>query len=323
MSCTPNGKPQPKVLKMVKSPYPYTKYAILALFIPDNPDKGMGKTNIYFWIILTILTSAIGACHSDKPEPVARVYDTYLYPEELQDVVPAGVTGADSVQLVSAYVEQWIRQQTLLYNAKRNVDINSETLEKQVSEYRNGLMVYEYEQALVNQKLDTVVTDDEIGAYYRTHQELFNLKQPVLKVSYLKLKPDAPGLDRVKRWLAATDFQQRDLLEKYSAVYAQDYQLQDTAWHYASELAGRLPFEQIAEKDYGKTGRIFEIIENNELYLIILHDSRLRDERSPLALEQSNIRNLILNKRKIELIDRMQKSIIDDARKKNNIETYN
>ncbi|WP_257957528.1 hypothetical protein [Parapedobacter tibetensis] len=254
---------------------------------------------------------------------MARSYDAFLYPEDLQGVVPIGITGDDSTQLAQAYIEQWLRQQALLYHAQRNININTERLDRQVEEYKNGLIVYEYEQALVSQKLDTVVTDEEIGEYYGTRKELFLLKQPILKVSYIKLRPDAPELDRVQRWFLSTDFKDQDLLEKYCSMYSPQYVLYDTSWHYVNELVNKIPLSRIGEDNYGQTGRIFEIIENNELYLIILHDSKFRDTRSPLSLVHDNIRNLILNKRKIDLIAQMQKSIVDDARKKNNIEIYN
>ncbi|SFB92473.1 hypothetical protein SAMN05421747_102140 [Parapedobacter composti] len=275
-------------------------------------------------LAIVVFTSLVAACrHGVKPQPVARSYDKYLYPADLQGVVPEGVTGDDSIQLARAYIEQWLRQQALLHHAQRNVNINTNRLERQVEEYRNGLIVYEYEQALVGQKLDTVVTDQQVQDFYQTRKELFILKQPILKVSYIQLKKDAPELDRVKRWFGSTDFKERDLLEKYCAMYATQYALHDTSWHYVDELQRKIPLSEISEAQYGQTGRIFEIIKNNELYLIILHDSKFRDTRSPMSLVRHDIRNLILNKRKIELIDQMQKSIVSDARKKNDIEIYN
>ncbi len=274
---------------------------------------------MYTVMILTLLS----ACNNEKPKPVARSFDQFLYPKDLKGVVPAGVTGDDSTQLVHAYIEQWLRQQALLYHAQRNVVINTERLNKQVEAYKNGLIVYEYEQALVNQKLDTVVTDDEIKQYYDYRQELFILQQPIFKRSFIRLRTDAPELERVKRLLVSPDFEEQDLLTKYCAMYASDYALLDTSWHYADDLVKEIPLAQIDEADYGQKGRIFEIIENNELYLIILHDSKLREARSPLPLVEGQIRNLILNKRKIDLIDRMQRSIVADAREKNNIEIYN
>jgi len=270
-----------------------------------------------------VLTALLSACNNEKPKPVARSFDQFLYPKDLKGVVPAGVTGDDSTQLVRAYIEQWLRQQALLYHAQRNVTINTERLNKQVETYKNGLIVYEYEQALVNQKLDTVVTDDEIKQYYDNRPELFILQQPIFKRSFIRLRTDAPELERVKRLLVSPDFEEQDLLTKYCAMYASDYALLDTSWHYVDDLVKEIPLARIDEADYGQKGRIFEIIENNELYLIILHDSKLREARSPLPLVRGQIRNLILNKRKIDLIDRMQRSIVADAREKNNIEIYN
>ena len=276
-----------------------------------------------FILTIVILTSLLAACNHGKPRPVARSFDQFLYPEDLQGVVPRGVTGADSTQLVRAYIEQWSRQQALLHHAQRNVNINTDRLDRQVEEYRNGLIVYEYEQALVSQKLDTVVTDSEIKQYYESRKDLFILKQPILKVSYIQLRSDAPELERVKRLFVSTDFEEQDVLEKYCARYASQYELHDTSWHYVDELVKKIPLSKIGEDNFDQKGRIFEIIENNELYLIILHDSKSRDTHSPLPLVESNIRNLILNKRKIDLIDQMQRSIVDDAREKNNIEIYN
>ena len=277
---------------------------------------------VSLWTIM-ILASLFAACKNEKPAPVARSFDQFLYPEDLEGVVPAGVTGNDSVLLAQAYIEQWVQQQALLYHAQRNVSINNERLDKQVETYRNGLIVYEYEQALVSQKLDTVVTTAEIQEYYDARPELFVLKQPILKLSYIRLRTDAPELDRVKRLLASSDFEQQDLLIKYCDVYATKYSLLDTTWHNADDLMQEIPLSKINEADYRQTGRIFEIIENNELYLIILHDSKLADTRSPLSLVRDQISNLILNKRKIDLIDQMQRSIVTDAREKNNIEIYN
>ena len=164
----------------------------------------------------------LSACDHEKPKPVARSFDQFLYPEDLKGVVSEGVTGDDSTQLVRAYIEPWLRQKALLYHAQRNGNINTNRLDRQVEEYRNGLIVYEYEQALVSQKLDTVVTDDEVQQYYDARPELFVLQQPILKRSYIRLRPDAPELDRIKRLMVSSGFEEQDLLVKYCAMYASE-----------------------------------------------------------------------------------------------------
>src|SRR5690606_8193627 len=146
-----------------------------------------------------------------KPTPVARSFDQFLYPDDLKGVVPSGVVGDDSTQLVHAYIEQWLRQQALLYHAQRNVNINTERLDRQVEEDKSGLIVYEDEQALVSQYLDTVVTANEIQQYCDARPELLVLQPPIFKPSYIRLLTDAPELERVKRLLTSADFEAQDL----------------------------------------------------------------------------------------------------------------
>jgi hypothetical protein len=88
-------------------------------------------------------------------------------------------------------------------------------------------------------------------------------------------------------------------------------------------IGKKIPIEQIDENNYKNYGRIFEINEKNQLYLIILRDSKLRNNVSPLDIERSNIYNLLLNQRKVELIKKEENRIIDQARQNNNIEKYN
>src|SRR5690606_11027527 len=143
---------------------------------------------LMFWISLwtiILLASLFVACANEKPTPVARSFDQFLYPEDLNGVVPAGVTGNDSALLVQGYIEQWVRQQALLHHARRNVNINHDRLDQQVETYRSGLIVYEYEQALVSQTLDTMVTSKDIQVHYDAPPDLFLLQQPILKLSYI------------------------------------------------------------------------------------------------------------------------------------------
>lgn len=273
---------------------------------------------IPLWVIWGLFL--FSSCGDDKAEALARAHDQYLYRSDLVGVVPEGVSGNDSIQLAHAYIEQWMNQQALLHQAQRNVNINTDRLEQQVAEYRNGLIVYEYEQALISQKLDTVVVEEDIRAFYEQQQDMFMLQQPILKASYIHLKKDAPELARVRRLFASKNANDTDLLQQYCEVYAINHELYDREWHFADDLNNIIPLSRISEDRYKDADRFFEIIVDNELYLIILHEARLRNTRAPLSMEKENIRNLILNKRKMDLLTQMQKSIIEDARRKNNIE---
>ena len=68
--------------------------------------------------------------------------------------------------------------------------------------------------------------------------------------------------------------------------------------------------------------RIFEISDNNALYLIILRDSKFKNSLSPITFEKDNIKNLILNQRKLALVNEMEKELFNEAQKNNQLETY-
>lgn len=284
--------------------------------------------NLFFGIggavLLTMLL--LGACKNSgevSSEPIARAYDSYLYQSDLEGIINADISEIDSINLVNGYIEQWQKQKALLHHAQTNVKIDVSQIEKQIEEYRNSLIIYEFEQAFIKNNLDTIVTEEEIAKHYQENEDIFVLKRPIFKVSFIELQSDAPELDRVKKWFASDGYETRSLLLQYCQNYSTNYSLSDTSWYYLEEIAKKVPIKQIDENNYRNYGHIFQINENNKIYLIILHNSKFKDSRSPLDIERNNIRNLILNRRKIELINREEKVILDNARNNNKIETYN
>ena len=58
------------------------------------------------------------------------------------------------------------------------------------------------------------------------------------------------------------------------------------------------------------------------IYLIKITDFKTNESVSPLDFVKDNIKNLIINKRKLALIEQMQKSAFDQALKNNDFEIY-
>lgn len=208
--------------------------------------------------ILALLTTS---CGQKEVSPIARAYNTYLYPDDLKDLLNNETTGIDSLNMVNSYIENWQRQQVLLHMAQKQVQQNPERFNAQIEDYKNSLIIHEFEEALLKEKLDTLVSEQEIASYYQHHQDIFVLKRPIFKVSYLQLPIDAPELDRVKRWFLSEDFTDQNLLQQYCQSYASHYALSDTSWYYLEELSKKMPIEQIDENNYRNYGRIFEINE--------------------------------------------------------------
>lgn len=264
------------------------------------------------------------SCTGNKKQPVARAYDQVLYQEDIAPLFTEGMSTQDSVNLLQATIENWQREQVLLKVATRQMEKSHRNFSKQIEAYKNALLLHEFEQQLLRDKLDSVVTDAEIASYYKKHEGLFILDQPLFKISYIELPKNAPELARVKRWFSSPDdSNNQELLKKYCESYAMDFDLVGSTWHTEEEWALKLPIRQISERDYRKFGQIFEINEKNQLYLIILRDSREIKSVSPFELEKEKIRNLLLNQRIHTLLENEEKKIIENARKNKHLETYN
>lgn len=283
----------------------------------------MTKPIKYFPLLFFIFSFAVSCNLFDNDEqPIAKAFDKFLYLKDLDGVVPKNVHGNDSAAMVLAFIDQWQHEQVIQHQAETNVDIDYNAIQNQIEAYKKSLIRFQYEQLLIQQKLDTLVTDAAILNYYQTNQDNFQLKKPILKVSYVKLPQQAPKIKMVKKLFASSDMRDLDLLEKYCFKYSPNFSLLDTVWHYPEELAQIFPIEKIGENNYNNLNRIFEISENNTLYLVILRDSKFRDSLSPLAFEKDNIKNLIINQRKLALINQMEKEVFKEAQKNNELEIY-
>ncbi|MFD1629255.1 hypothetical protein [Pseudopedobacter beijingensis] len=276
----------------------------------------------FFWTLGFILSFSSCNYFKSSEKPLARAYDQYLYAKDLEGIVPDNIHGNDSAAIVKNFIEQWQKDITLQKKAEKNVEIDEQHIQQQLESYKKSLIRFQYEQELIQQKLDTNVLEKEINEFYSEHKDIFSLKKPILKISYIKLPSHTPKLEMVKKLMVSKDIRDRDLLEKYCFKYSPSFSLADTSWHYADDLAKILPMSKLGEHNYQSLNRIFQISENNTLYLLILRDSKFKDSMSPLTFERENIKSLILNQRKLKLISQMEREVFQEAQTKNELEVY-
>jgi hypothetical protein len=251
---------------------------------------------------------------------LARVYDTYLYLEEVLDKMPQKLHGKDSVAFVHNYAETWTKQQAVLMHAEKNLDDDQKDVENELESYRNALITYAFEKALVNQRLDTAVSNSEIEAYYNKNPQNFELKDNIIKVIYIKVKKNAPKINKLKEWYKSEKPNDRKALEEYCHQFAENYFLEEGAWLLFDDLLKEIPIETYDKEQYLKNNRFIELTDSNNLYFVNIKGFKIKDSVSPLSFERDNIRNIILNKRKLTLIEAMKIDVYNEALNKSEIE---
>lgn len=253
---------------------------------------------------------------------VARAYGYYLYPEELTGVVPKNASRQDSIAITRNFIENWIRKKAVLRKAEDNLEDEQKDVSRQLEEYRNSLLTYAYEAELVRQRLDTSVTDAEVSAYYEQNKKNFELKDNIIRVVYLRLSRNSPKLDKVRMWYRSDAERDRRLLEEYCRQYALNYYLDDDSWLLFDDLLKEIPIRTYDKEQFLQNNRIIEFEVDSSIYLVNIKGFRIRNSLSPLSFEQNNIRTLIVNQRKLKLIEEMERQAYEDARKKGDAEVF-
>lgn len=253
---------------------------------------------------------------------IGRVNDDYLYYEDIGNIIPRDVEPADSIMMLRRYVENWINESLLLQKAEENLTDEQKDVENQLLEYRNSLITYIYEKELVNQYLDTTITKEEIEKYYEEHQGDFALKDNIIKVVYIKVNKNVPKLALIKRLYKSNDIKDRELLATYCHQYAENFYLNDETWLFFDDLLKEVPIETYNKELFLKNNRFVEVSDSVYDYLLNIKGFRVRESLSPLSFEEESIKNIILNKRKMDLISKMKTNIYNEALNNNKAEIY-
>ncbi|HQV01214.1 MAG: hypothetical protein JNK61_05345 [Bacteroidia bacterium] len=258
----------------------------------------------------------------DQTQAVARVYDKYLFKNDLIKIIPKGASAADSMQAVRNYIDNWIKQNIILRKAENNLNDDEKNVQPQLDNYRNTLITYIYQRELIKEKLDTTVTENEITEYYQTHKNNFALRQSIVRFIYLKTDKAAPKLNQVRQWFKSNNNDDKIKLEDYCYQFATDYFLNDEDWVSIDQCLQKAGIITDNKDAYLQSNFYTEIPDSTQITFIRIKEFKYKDSISPIEFETDNIKNLIINKRKLGLIQEMEKAAYQKALNEKDFEIY-
>jgi len=282
----------------------------------------MHKYLVYISLVMITMNGCSLFTGNKKESPVARVFDLYLYPSDLDSVIPDGTTAQDSIVLAKRYINTWIKDQLMLNRAEQALTEEQKDFEKQLAEYHRSLLVYSYRQKLLQQKLDSVVSDEEIESYYQENISNFILGQDVIRGTYIKVPLNAPRLDQLRNWSYTNQEDDLNNIEKYCLSYAEKYSDFNDTWIYFSSIKSQLPMTISQPSRYLRYNKNIETSDDQFRYFLHVSDHLPEGEMTPLQMVADDIRNIILNKRKIEFFQELEQRVYSDGVSRNQFEIY-
>jgi len=277
---------------------------------------------VYFILILIFLISCSSGIKNSDDRVLARVYDEYLYESELSGLIHPDTPVRDSIEIVKNVVDNWIQQQLILRKAENNLSPEQMNFDEQLKDYRRSLIIFKYETKLIKHKLDTVVTEENLESYYNQYKSNFELKDNIVKVQFVKIEQNSSYRRIIKRLFISDKEEDKETLETYCREHASNFFLDDESWLLFDDLLKEIPIKTYNEEVYLQNHRYIEITQSPYIYMVLFKDFKIKESVSPLSFERENIRNVIINKRKLELIKNMQKDVMMTAIENNDFEVY-
>lgn len=267
------------------------------------------------------------SCSFFKPEAkadaIARVNENYLYPSDIKGLVPKGASSKDSVTIVRDFINRWAAQ-ALLYNA---ADVNLNKAKKAdfdalINQYKVDLYTKAYLEEVVKRSVDTAITEEELKRYYAANKDNFRTNAALVRLRYIHLSKDNPRFGSIQSKFF--DYRKKD--KKFWDTYAiqcKSYALNDTVWVAMDQVYDKLPFITTDNKEqYISPGKKIQYPDGNDVYLVKISNVIGKNQVGPFDFVKPTLKEVILNNRKLELIKKFEKDIIDDALKDENYELY-
>jgi hypothetical protein len=272
--------------------------------------------------LLAVAASCTKLETRSREKPLAQVFEKYLYPSDIRDIFPSNLSQEDSMLILQNYVNKWVRKQLILQKAELNLTEGQKDVHQQIEEYRSSLLIYKYEQNLILQKLDTIISDQEIETYYMENPSNFNLDRHIVKALFIKLPLDAPDLWRIRQLYRSEREEDFKELEGYCYQYGVKYDYFDDNWIPFTTIARALPNEIRNPESFLRWNRYIEQQDSVFRYLVNLREYSLAGTVAPLPYVEQKIRSIILNKRKVQFIRDLENNIYKDALNKGSFTIY-
>ena len=251
---------------------------------------------------------------------IARVYDEFLYLSDVQPLVQ-GVSQEDSAKLIAAYAESWVKKKLLYKKAQEYIATDESGIDKKVEAYRQSLTLYEYEKELVRNKLDKAVSDDEINAYYEKNKGNYALENDIYLVNYVFINPESEDFEKIKPLFAKkrNEDEQR-ALEGYCKAYSKNYNINDGVWKTANRITIDFLMDDAQIASLGRSETYREFKNNDQSFFVRVIDIKHKGEATPLPAISDQIKEMLMNKKKVVLVDNIYSKILEDGLKKEDVE---
>jgi len=269
---------------------------------------------------LTFVAIGIQSCdyfpiEEEKELVLAEVGDEKLVWDKAKRYVPAFFTTEDSVQKVERYIDSWITNKLLISTAKTDGEIDFDALDVKVNKLKEDLIIHEYNSNYIRNNLDTAISLRDVEKYYIENRKNFILKEKVIKGSFIKIRDVSPLVPDVRKAFASKDTSALVKLKEMSQSQATNYLFSEDNWISLKSILSNVSFLNRNEIDKLLLRKELVKEYKNDIYFIRINEIKNEQDIAPLEIKMETVKSIILNERKLHLIESLKDTIYSNAKK--------
>ena len=244
---------------------------------------------------------------------VARVGEHRLMRSELAEYIPAGVSSEDSLSLAQRYINAWAEEHLFMDMAESRLSKEEQDVSKELEEYRRTLLKYRYEERYINERLDTLISDEEVRNYYKEHTDKFLVDRPLLKTRYMVIPADSRSLKTIKELMSSDDAMDAIAADSLAFTAALRYVDSSDSWMDAILLARDLGTDEVSMMK-ALRNRFIELKgDDGNLRVAYVVDIVQKGNPAPLDYCEERIKDILLSSRKHDLVSGLERDLLNDA----------
>lgn len=279
---------------------------------------------IVLWLVMIfplLLTACSKTEGKDNNFVLAEANGQKIYLDEALKGMPKNLSSTDSVSYVKEYIANRVREIVLYDQAAKNIP-HSQDIDKMVESYRRSLVIFEYQQQVLNEKIKSEIGEEELKAYYDKNSGRFTVDQNLVKGIFLKVPKDAPNISKLKQWCRKPDSKALQKIESYSVQNATIYNYFMDQWTPLDDILSDMPRMSDSQADFFKNSRNMEMQDDEFCYLIYIEDYVTRGNKAPYDYIKPVVTNVMMNSKKTDFVRKFEQDLLKEAEKKGKIIYY-
>jgi hypothetical protein len=278
----------------------------------------MKKINV---LILFLLLLFLFACKKDK-EPnkhaLVKVFDQYLYQEDLATLIPQGTSSEDSIRIVENYLDSWVKNQLMLHYANQYLQEKMDEINKQIEDFKNYLLIHEFKDLLFEINADTINNQD-IENYYNEHGNDFILQHSLVKGFMFKLPKDSPDLKDFLKNLENSETADIDVITAFIKSHSGKIDNFSNEWRKLPDIMMSIPIA-VGNEAYFLQQGIHEVYDDSTYYYVNFTNYVLKGNVAPIDYVKATIIKVLQQKQQTNILNKFQEEKYNEAIKKGDIE---